>query len=286
MKFVLCIVFNLNLCFCISQVSIVTNLPESVKPDVKLNVQIKINKGAISSFSKYEMDLPKGFTAETGYDKNSYFTFEKQRVKLVWVKLPVEEEFVVAFKLKTIKSIGTYTLQHKFSYVDAGVKKEIIGNQIELKVSSEGLSKTLSYSNETVNKPFVAKPVETRAEKKTNSSNAVTLPVLAAKTSTSYPPPPKPNPSDYSNPGQTKNGITTNQNGLIYLIQIGTFGADPGKSKYADLGKVTIENVANSYKVLIGDFTTKEDAQKKREELINKGYSGFIVTYKNGQRVK
>jgi len=263
----------------------VTNLPESVKPDVKLNVQIKINKGALSGFSKYELDLPKGFTAETGYDKNSYFTFEKQRVKLVWVKLPTEEEFVVTFKLKTIKSIGTYSLEHKFSYVDAGIKKEIIGNQIELKVAADGVNKTLSYISETEHKPSVEKTVVSTPEKN-NSSNLFNAPVSAAKTSTSYPPPPKQNASIPANPGLNNGATTITQNGIIYLIQIGTFGADPGKSKYANLGKVTIEKVANSYKVLIGDFSTKEEAQKKREELINKGYNGFIVSYQNGQRVK
>ena len=285
MKFVFCIVFNLIISCCIAQVTMVTNLPESVKPDIKLNVQVKINKGALSGFSKYELDLPQGFTAETGYDKNSYFTFEKQRVKLVWVKLPVEEEFVVAFKLKTIKSIGTYSLEHKFSFVDAGVKKEIIGNQIELKVAADGVNKTLSYLGEKEHKPSVEKTVVSTPEKN-NSSNSFNAPVSAAKTSTSYPPPPKQNTSISANPGLNNGATTITQNGLIYLIQIGTFGTDPGKSKYANLGKVTIEKVANSYKVLIGDFSTKEEAQKKREELISKGYNGFIVSYQNGQRVK
>ncbi len=285
MKFIFCLVFNLIISYCIAQVTMVTNLPESVKPDIKLNVQIKINKGSLSGFSKYELDLPQGFIAETGYDKNSYFTFEKQRVKIVWVKLPQEEEFVVAFKLKTIKSIGTYSLEHKFSYVDAGVKKEIIGNQIELKVAADGVSKTLSYLSEIEHKSSVEKTVVPTPEKN-NLSNSFNAPVAAAKTSTSYPPPPKQNTSIPVKPGLNNGVTTTTQNGIIYLIQIGTFGADPGKSKYATLGKVTIEKVVNSYKVLIGDFSTKEEAQKKREELISKGYNGFIVSYQNGQRVK
>lgn len=285
MKIVFFIVFNLIISFFIAQVTIVNNIPESVKPDIKLNVQIKINKGALSGFSKYEMDLPNGFIAETGYDKNSYFTFEKQRVKLVWVKLPPEDEFVVAFKLKTIKSTGTYSLEYKFSYVDAGVKKEIIGSPIELKIATDGVSKTLSYLNESEDNSAIDKPVMPSVEKN-NSINSISVPVVAAKTYTSYPPPPKQNPSIPANSGLNNGASTTIQNGIIYLIQIGTFSTDPGKSKYANLGKVTIEKVANTYKVLIGDFTTKEEAQKKREELISKGYNGFIVTYQNGQRVK
>lgn len=284
MKIVFFIVFNLIISFFIAQVTIVTNIPESAKPDIKLNVQIKINKGALSGFSKYEMDLPQGFTAESGNDKNSYFTFEKQNVKIVWVKLPAEDEFVIAFNLNTIKSVGTYSLEHKFSYVDAGEKKVIIGNQIELKVTADGVNKTLSYLNESEDNSAINKPVMPSVEKN-NSTNSVNVPIAAAKNYTSYPPPPKQNTSIPANSG-LNNGVAPNQNGIIYLIQIGTFGADPGKSKYANLGKVTIEKVDNAFKVLIGDFSTKEEAQKKREELLSRGYKGFIVSYLNGQRVK
>jgi cell division protein FtsN len=82
--------------------------------------------------------------------------------------------------------------------------------------------------------------------------------------------------------------ITANtaQNGFTYLVQIGTFASDPGKAKYTDLGKVTIEKVGAVYKVLIGDFNNKEEASKKKDELTTKGYSGFVVTYQNGQRAK
>jgi cell division septation protein DedD len=260
-----------------AQVTMVTNIPTSIAPNVSLNVEVKLNKGSISNFSKYELDVPEGFSASEGNSKTGYFTFEKNRIKIVWVTLPTESEFVVSFKLKTPATVGPVVLNHKFFYIESGVKKEVVGQQIDVKVDPAGVTKTFSYlpeqpeevinASEPMNPPVkVNLPVQT-------TPTVVNTPSVTPTTATVAPIVPVA-------------ASSISQNGITYLVQIGTFGADPDKAKYSSLGKVTVEKVGAVYKVLIGDFNTKEEAFKKRDELTAKGYNGFVVTYQNGQRAK
>ncbi len=268
-----------------AQVTMVTNLPPIVAPTAELKVEVKINKGTIGNFSKYEMELPQGFEATEGDSKTGYFTFEKGRVKIVWVTIPTEAEFIVSFKMRSPLATGPYILYHKFLYMDNGVKKEVNGQQIDLKVDPTGVTKTLSYL-----------PDEPEEVVKTNTLAAVTnsyVPVVVTNSvqaipTTTLPPATTSTIAASANTiaVNSSNTLSTNQPGLTFLVQIGTFSTDPGKAKYADLGKVTVEKDGAIYKVLIGEYPTKEEALKKREELVARGYNGFLVKYQNGQRVK
>ncbi len=268
-----------------AQVTMVTNLPPIVAPTAELKVEVKINKGTIGNFSKYEMELPQGFEATEGNSKTGYFTFEKGRVKIVWVTIPTEAEFIVSFKMRSPLATGPYILYHKFLYMDNGVKKEVNGQQIDLKVDPTGVTKTLSYL-----------PDEPEEVVKTNTLAAVTnsyVPVVVTNSvqaipTTTLPPATTSTIAASANTiaVTSSNTLSATQPGLTFLVQIGTFSSDPGKAKYADLGKVTVEKDGAIYKVLIGEYPTKEEALKKREELVARGYNGFLVKYQNGQRVK
>ncbi|MEO6303082.1 MAG: hypothetical protein ABIP51_07900, partial [Bacteroidia bacterium] len=138
-----------------AQVTMVTNIPPAIAPAVILKIEVKINKGTIGNFSKYEMELPEGFEATEGNSKTGYFTFEKNRAKIVWVTIPAEAEFIVSFKLKTPATTGPYILHHKFFYIENGVKKEVEGQQIDVKVNESGVTKTLSYLPDEPEVPVV-----------------------------------------------------------------------------------------------------------------------------------
>jgi len=267
------------------QVTMVTNLPPVVAPTADLKVEVKINKGTIGNFSKYEIDLPQGFEATEGNSKTGYFTFEKGKVKIVWVTIPAEAEFIVSFKMRSPLATGPYILYHKFLYMDNGVKKEVTGQQIDLKVDPSGVSKTLSYLPEEPEMPAVTNTVAPVTPTfvpvavinsvqaiPTKTTAVASTPTIAASANTIA--------------VTSSNTLSTVQAGLTFLVQIGTFSSDPGKAKYAELGKVTVEKDGAIYKVLIGEYTTKEEALKKREELVTKGYNGFLVKYQDGKRVK
>lgn len=267
-----------------AQVVMVTNLPPVVAPTSDLKVEVKINKGNIGNFSKYEMELPQGFEASEVNSKTGYFTFEKGRVKIVWVTIPSEIEFIISFKIRSPQATGPYILYHKFLYMDNGVKKEVNGQQIDLKVDPTGVTKTLSYLPDEPEEPVKTNTVAPLTNSYvpvvvTNSVQAIPTTTLPATTTTIA-------ASANTIAVTSSNTLIATQTGLTYLVQIGTFSTDPGKAKYADLGKVTVEKDGLVYKVLIGEYATKEEALKKREELIPKGYNGFLVKYQNGKRLK
>lgn len=76
------------------------------------------------------------------------------------------------------------------------------------------------------------------------------------------------------------------ENGLVYRVQVGAFSKEPTKSDFKALGKVTVKTENGMYKVLVGSYSTKDEALKRREQVIGKGFDGFVVTYQDGVRVK
>ncbi|PBQ34459.1 hypothetical protein CNR22_22655 [Sphingobacteriaceae bacterium] len=76
------------------------------------------------------------------------------------------------------------------------------------------------------------------------------------------------------------------ETGLVYKIQLGAFSKEPSKRDFRALGKVKITEENGMYKVLYGSFTSKQDAFKEREQIISKGFDGFVVGYQDGVRIK
>ncbi len=215
------------LCFCNilkSQVSIVNNLTNNLAQNTDLTVEVKINKGAISNFSKFQIDFPAGVTVTEGDSKTGSFTFENNRAKIVWVSIPTEPEFVISMKLNTGSVSGSHQLFQKFYYLDNGVKKEVdvdpmtvnftadgskslasLGGQANTSVASTSTALVSANSTPTVaavqtaSTPAVsATPTETPAT--TTSSNVVTsTPTPTASSATTAPSTTQNNTSTASN---------------------------------------------------------------------------------------
>ncbi len=104
--------------------TITPNIPAQVEPGSEFNFELKIFKGNISGFAKVQQDLPDGFTASETDSKGASFTFSENKVKLIWMSLPAEEEFTVTFKVKVDPSVkGTKTIGGKFSYLENNERK-------------------------------------------------------------------------------------------------------------------------------------------------------------------
>jgi len=79
---------------------------------------------------------------------------------------------------------------------------------------------------------------------------------------------------------------SANESGLVYKIQLGAFSKKPSKSDFNAIGKVKITEENGMYKVLYGSYSSREEALKQREQIINKGFDGFVVSYQDGVRVR
>lgn len=106
-------------------VSVNVSAPEKVEAGTEFTVQVTINKGDINSFSRYTAELPEGITAYPDYSANAVdFSFEDNKIRVIWLKLPEEEEFSFSYKIRVDKRLkGNLNLGGKFAYIDENERK-------------------------------------------------------------------------------------------------------------------------------------------------------------------
>lgn len=95
------------------------NFPSAIKAGDEFTVTLNIHKSAITGFARLQQDLPAGFTAEEIESKGADFIFDDHHIKLIWLKIPVESDFTVSYKIKTEKNIsGHQVINGMFVYMD------------------------------------------------------------------------------------------------------------------------------------------------------------------------
>ena len=299
-----------------SQITITANLPSEISANATLESEVKINKGTISNFAKYQMDVPPGYSVAPIDIKGGNFTFENQRAKIVWVSVPGESEFVIKLKIQASSdaaAVGTFA--QKFYYLENNEKKEIEASPIIVTIGGSGgavastpvetikpVETVVATPVETI-KPaetvlptpvetvkavetFVPTPVETVKVVETVAPTPVeTVKVVETVVSTPVETvkPVEPTPPAVTAKAKTNNNTSTA--GMTFKVQLGAFSSQPSKSRFSKAGSVSIDLVNGLYKVTTGNFNTKEDAIKFLNELQGKGFSGFVAKYNNGQRV-
>lgn len=391
-----------------AQISMQTNLPQAVGINSDITFEVRINKGSANNFSKYQLDVPQGIVIEELDSKKGTFSFEDNRVKIIWVISPPDQEFAVSMKLLSGTSTGVKSLVQKYYYMDNDDKKEVemetlsfqvkdsasgsvlvstapfislktklpkalytttvnpselntknpealkqqvlqlkrdskdaneVGEREKLKAdnrlkaANEAIAKAEALTNEEEKKAALAKAnlEKEQAEKdqevagkvlnlaKTLDQNADEIetinrsvnpasygvPVAANTTATSANSTTLPEKTNLTKESDStkdiaklKESFKTNEHqpethatkvsesGLVFKIQLGAFSKEPARSEFKALGKVTIVSDNGLYKVLFGSFLSKEDAMAKRQEIITKGFDGFVVSYQDGVRVK
>ena len=280
-----------------SQITINGNFPASMGAGSSIDAEVKINKGAVGNFAKYQMDVPAGIIVSSVDAKNGNFTFENQRAKIVWVSVPSDPEFTIKLKVQAASDApSSVTLSQKFYYLENNEKKEIEATPV---VISIGGGSAVAAATPTETKPAETKPVEPVATTPVETKPAETKPVEPVATPTpaeTKPAETKPvEPVAASKPAETKPveaapvkkapAASTSEAGMTFKVQIGAYTTEPSKGKFSGAGKVSVDLINGMYKVTTGNFKTKEEAIKYRDELQSKGYSGFIAKYKDGVRI-
>ncbi len=267
-----------------SQITITANLPASISAGSSIDADVKINKGTVGNFAKYQMDVPGGYIVSAGDVKGGNFTFENQRAKIVWVSVPSENEFTIQLKIQASSTAVSGTFSQKFYYLENNEKKEVEGNSMNVAVGDGG-SVAMTTSAETTPNPT---PVET--VKPTPVEPVSTTPAETVKPTPVETVKPTPVETVKSTPVESTGASKTSpamasESGMTYKVQLGAYSTQPNKSRFSGLNNLSIEQVNGLYKVTCGSFKTKDDAIKYRDELTAKGFNGFIVKYQNGQRI-
>jgi len=272
-----------------SQITINGNFPTSISTGSSIDADVKINKGTVGNFAKYQMDVPAGIIVSSIDAKNGNFTFENQRAKIVWVSVPSDPEFTIKLKVQAASDApSSVTFSQKFYYLENNEKKEVEATPVVISIGGGSAVAETTIPTETkpvepvatTPTPTETKPVEPVATTPVPTETKPTEPVSATPKATET------KPMEASPVKKTTApSSSASEAGMTFKVQIGAYSTEPSKSRFAGAGKVNIDLINGMYKVTTGNFKTKEEAIKYRDELQSKGYSGFIAKYKDGVRI-
>lgn len=283
------------------------SVPASAAPGSSFTVEININRGSINGFMKFFQELPPGFTATEIDSKGGSFSFADNGAKVVWIAPPNEPTYVVSYKINVpADASGPKVFNAKFSYINNNERKIFDFEPKTVTIEGTGSASTAKATppvktGQMSNTP--AKPSTVPSEKPVTPP-ATTVP---DKTATATVVPPKPASIPATSPAKehaTTSPATTQKNeinapvtakvpvtgapstgGKTYRVQIGAFSAKPKLGNVTDITTVVLDNGITKY--FSGNFSTVEEATKRKEEVAKKGFPGaFVVSFENGKIVK
>ena len=113
---------------------------KSVKINSKgeIEIEILVNRGDLDKeqFAKIQEVVPVGYDAKSIETKGGIFTFQNNVAKFLWMTLPGEEEYVVAYKLipEDNQDIAKIEIKGNFSYLVNGQTVEVELEELEKSV--------------------------------------------------------------------------------------------------------------------------------------------------------
>lgn len=311
LSFILCLSFS----YVFSQdLSITNSLPSSGSAGQDIEAKYTMTKSpTMGSFAKFQVDLPAGFNAQSIEIKGGNFTFENNRVKIVWVSLPGDATFDFSFKITPASTAsGNMTFAPQFFYLENNVKKEYVVPPSSIDFGGGGAVATDNSNNTTTNTTMdnsntstntttnnsnnatnITTTDNTANNMNTQSNNTTTDNSANNNTSTNTNTQSTNTNNNTSSNNNTSNttsntsNTTTAKSNVVYHVQLGAFTNKPNKAKFAEYGSVKVVEDAGMYKVLVGKFATLAEARTYKKTLLAKGAEGiFVVAYENGVRVK
>lgn len=241
-------------------------IPASALPGTEFTIETTIHKAGVTGFMKFFQGIPDGFTATEIESKAGTFTFADGGAKIVWIAPPADEVFTVSYKITVNGGVsGLKSLPAKISYITNNERKvfDLPAASIQIGLASAPVKKVIPSTNPvTTTQPIKTTPVTTTPVKKevptsTTPATFTKVPTTALPTST----------------------------GKMYRVQIGAYSAKPKIDGVPEVTTVVLDNGITKY--FSGNFSTYEDAVKRKKEMIDKGFQGaFIVSFENGKLSK
>lgn len=254
-------------------------IPTSALPGTDFIVETIINKGKINGFMKFFQVIPEGLIATEIENQGGTFTFADGGAKIVWVAPPMDETFTITYKITVNGGVsGTKSLPAKISYITNNERKifDFPATSIIIGTATPPVQKVIPSNNPTTStQPVKTAPVTTTTPVKTNppaEQKKTTTPTTATPTQ----------PATFS---KVPTSALPASSGKMYRVQIGAFSAKPKIDGVHEVTTVVLDNGITKY--FSGNFSTYEEALKRKKEVIEKGFQGaFIVAFEGGKIVK
>ncbi len=107
-------------------VSVKMTVPSVVGAGQEFRVTITIDKGDLEEFSRLQQELPAGLEARPENSGSADYSFDNQRVRFIWLKLPAESPILLNYRVMVNERLkGTFTLGGEFSYVEDNERKSV-----------------------------------------------------------------------------------------------------------------------------------------------------------------
>jgi hypothetical protein len=107
-------------------VSVKMTVPSVVGAGQEFRVTITIDKGDLEEFSRLQQELPAGLEARQENSGSADYSFDNQRVRFIWLKLPAESPILLNYRIMVNERLkGTFTLGGEFSYVEDNERKSV-----------------------------------------------------------------------------------------------------------------------------------------------------------------
>ena len=107
-------------------VTVKMTVPSVVGAGQEFRVSITIDKGELEEFSRLQQELPSGLVARQDNSGSADYSFDNQRVRFIWLKLPSESPILLNYKVLVNERLkGTFTLGGEFSYVENNERKSV-----------------------------------------------------------------------------------------------------------------------------------------------------------------
>ena len=118
------------------EVEISMDHPDRVTAGEDFTVTVTIKKGSLTDYSRFSQDVPEGLSATNVSSPNADFSFDEQRVRIIWLKMPKANEISVSYQISVDSRLkGSFTLGGVFAYVVNDERKFLnIGQNREITI--------------------------------------------------------------------------------------------------------------------------------------------------------
>jgi len=132
-------------------VSVSIQAPEEAVVGSSIIIQVTINKGNVSSFARYQQNLPVGYTAEAVNIPSGDFTFKDQHIIVGWLNLPRASQITFSYKINIDPTAeGPLFLSGIFSYIENNERKNVESPTVSVIIRPSGYLANNNENQDTI----------------------------------------------------------------------------------------------------------------------------------------